>query len=174
MPSDNFTASAMGIICDDAAWPRLPLAYRTGLLLDTTLHPMFGELGSNIWPCAYWSSQPAEAPVPITSNGPSNVMIIQDLRDPATPYEGAQSLRMHFGQRARLVSVDQGGHAVAYLKPNMCANDTVTAYLAHGTFPASDSFCPAESAQSAALQAQQAQSATKTQAIQTLLKRMKP
>ena len=106
---------------------------------------MFGELGSNIWECPFWASQPIEPAVAITSNGPKNdILIVQDRRDPATPYSGALNMRAALGDRSRIVSVDQGGHGAAYLKLNACANDITTAWLADGTFPNNDPSCAAQ------------------------------
>lgn len=56
---------------------------------------------------------------------------------------GALRLRAAFGERARLVTADQGGH-VAYLNgANQCGNQAVSDYLATGRRPAHDTFCPA-------------------------------
>ena len=108
--------------------------------------------------------------MPITSNGPPlNILIVQNLRDPATPLEGARQMRKALGQRARFVSVDQGGHTVYLLNPNTCANEIVTAYLAEGTLPGGDEFCPAESP-AAALQSVDA---LRAQAIEELARRVR-
>ena len=50
---------------------------------------------------------------------------LQNLRDPATPLAGALRLRRAFGDRARVVTADQGGHGV-YFNVNTCANDAAT------------------------------------------------
>lgn len=147
VPVDNGAASALAIVCGDAAWSRSPLQYKQELATDKLLFPKFGELGSNIWPCAYWHSQPQEPLTPITSSGPTNILMIQNQRDPATPYVGALETRALLGNRARFVSVDQGGHAVAYLAANQCATNTVNTYLATGTLPTHDTICAAENAQ---------------------------
>ena len=105
---------------------------------------MFGELGSNIWACAFWPNDPVEKPVALSSSGPSNILMIQNRRDPLTPYAGALKTRAALGNRARLVSVDQGGHGAAYLNLNACASDVATGYLVDGTFPAADTSCAAE------------------------------
>ena len=130
---------------------------------------MFGALRSNIWPCAFWHFRPVERPVPITSKGPRNILIVQNLRDPATPLEGALQMRKAFGQRARFVSVDQGGHTVYLLNPNTCGNAIVTAYLAEGILPSSDQSCPADPP-SAALQSVDA---LRAQAIEELARRVR-
>ena len=113
---------------------------------DSKRYPLFGALGSNIWPCAFWQSQPTEPPVAITPDGPTNVLMLQNRRDPATAYAGALGLRAAFGDRARLVSVDQGGHTVYTTTPNGCANEIATAFLAAGTLPDGDVSCPAGAA----------------------------
>ncbi|HEY4589699.1 MAG TPA: alpha/beta hydrolase, partial [Thermoanaerobaculia bacterium] len=121
-PLDNDVASGLAILCDDVAWSRSVVDYQRGLAADSKRYPLFGALGSNVWPCAFWQSPPAEPPVAITPEGPTNVLMLQNRRDPATPYAGALGLRAAFGDRARLVSVDQGGHTVYVTTPNGCAN----------------------------------------------------
>src|SRR6185436_7661858 len=145
VPVDNRAASGLAILCGDVAWPRSVELYRQGFVNDSTRFPLFGPLGSNIWPCALWHDRPIEHLVPITSNGPRNILILQNLRDPATPYTGALGMRHDLGRRARFVSVDQGGHTVYLLTPNICGNDIATAFLADGILPGSDVSCPADS-----------------------------
>ncbi len=145
-PTDNFTAAGLSVVCGDAAWPRSPERYRKDLKLDTRLFPMFGEVGSNIWPCAFWPVDPVEPPVTIGAQGPSNILIVQNLRDPATPYPGALAMRAALGDRARLVSIDQGGHGAYLLTPSVCGNVIPTAFLISGSLPDGDPFCAAETA----------------------------
>jgi len=147
VPVDNGAASALAVVCDDAAWSRSPAQYQQELTVDKLLFPKFGELGSNIWPCAYWHNQPQEPLVPINANGPTNILMIQNKRDPATPYIGALETRVLFLNRARMVSVEQGGHAAAYLAANQCATDAANNYLASGVLPVFDTTCAAQTAQ---------------------------
>lgn len=147
VPEDNGAASALAIACGDASWSRIPAQYKQELTADKLLFPKFGELGSNIWPCAYWHYQPQEQLTTITANRPTHILMIQNKRDPATPYVGAVETRLRLGNSARMVSVDQGGHAAAYLAANQCATNTVNEYLATGSLPAHDTTCAAENAQ---------------------------
>src|SRR3954468_3865666 len=105
-PLDNDVASGLAILCGDVAWSRSTVDYQREFASDSRRYPLFGALGSNIWPCAFWQSRPTEPPVAITPDGPTNVLMLQNRRDPATPYAGALGLRAAFGDRARLVSVD--------------------------------------------------------------------
>jgi pimeloyl-ACP methyl ester carboxylesterase len=143
IPVDNPSASGLAIVCGDAQWSRSVGVYRRDLQADIAKHPMFGELGSNISPCAFWQAKSAK-PVQISSSGKRNVLLIQNRRDPATPYFSGQSMRKTLGERARMVSVDQGGHAVAYIEGNSCADNTVTNYLVNGTLPKVDIDCADE------------------------------
>ncbi len=158
-PVDNGAASALAVVCGDVAWSRVPSQYQQELATDRLLFPKFGELGSNIWPCAYWHFQPQEQPVALNANGPTNILMIQNKRDPATPYVGALETRALLLNRARMVSVDQGGHTAAYLAANQCATDAANSYLATGVMPAHDTTCVAESAQRLAPKSQAQQQA---------------
>jgi hypothetical protein len=115
---------------------------------DSQMYPMFGALGSNIYPCAFWANAPVEQPISITSTGPRNILLLQNLRDPNTPYSGAQEMHSSLGQRSAMVSVDEGGHAIFGFETNTCANNAAVAYLRDGVLPTADVACPAEAARS--------------------------
>jgi pimeloyl-ACP methyl ester carboxylesterase len=140
--SDNFAASYLAVVCGDSRWPEAVGTYQRNVATDRVRYPMYGPYAANIRPCAFWPS-PVEPRVRITGDGPANVLMLQNLRDPATPMPGALRLRAAFGGRARMVTADQGGH-VAYLNgTNQCGNDAVSDYLATGNRPAHDTFCRA-------------------------------
>lgn len=63
--------------------------------------------------------------------GPANVLLVQNLRDPA------------FGR-----SRNAGGHGV-FTRGNACGNDVVLRYLRDGSFPATDGSCPAQAVNAA-------------------------
>ncbi len=140
--SDNFAASYLAVVCGDSRWPEAVGTYQRNVAIDRVRYPMYGPYAANIRPCAFWPA-PAEPRVPITDDGPENVLMLQNLRDPATPMPGALRLRAAFGTRARLVTADQGGH-VAYLNGgNECGNNAVSDYLTTGKRPPHDTFCRA-------------------------------
>jgi pimeloyl-ACP methyl ester carboxylesterase len=145
VPVDNSAASALAITCGDVKWSRSVETYRSELAADQASMPMFGELGSNIWPCAFWPAMRYEPLVRYSPVGPRNVLVVQNLRDPATPYAGAVATRQQLGRRSSLTTVDQGGHGVFLLSTNTCGNQTVTDYLVTGTLPA-DKSCAADPA----------------------------
>jgi pimeloyl-ACP methyl ester carboxylesterase len=79
--------------------------------------------------------------VAITGNGPSNVLMVQNLRDPATPYPAALHMLADFGGRARLVTVDEGGHEAYLANGNACGDSLVTRFLVTGQRPADGAYC---------------------------------
>ncbi|MFE8910450.1 alpha/beta hydrolase [Streptomyces globisporus] len=142
VPSDNYVASQMHVICNDSNWPANVSVYARNVEQDRKAHPKFGAAGANITPCAFWPSEPAEKPVKLTDRGPSNILLLQNRRDPATPLSGARETRAALGSRARLVTADQGGHLAYLFLDNKCAHDTVTTFLVTGDRPDKDINCP--------------------------------
>ncbi len=145
VPADNSSASALAILCGDVKWSTSVSQYKQEFNADKRQFPLFGALGSNIWPCAFWQTEPAELPVRIDGNGPANnILVLQNLRDPATPYWNGAEMRSALGKRARLITVDQGGHGAAFIGFNNCADDAATGFLTKGTFPSADKYCPSD------------------------------
>lgn len=50
-------------------------------------------------------------------------------------------MRRAFGQRARMVAVDSGGHGVYLANGNACGDRTVTSFLTTGNLPTRDKSC---------------------------------
>lgn len=146
VPIDNIAASSLAIVCGDVAWPRSVEQYRRERDSDAQRYPLFGTVGSSLWPCAFWASSPIEPAVAITSTGPRNILMLENLRDPAAPYAAALGMSRALGQRATVVTVDQGGHGVLLVTPDACAADAAVAFLVEGRLPATDLFCPASPA----------------------------
>lgn len=133
------TAVMIATLCNDVAWPRTVDDYATAVTADRARYPLTAGMPHGYSPCATWP-YPAAPRTVVTSSGPSNVLMVQNLRDPATPYSGAQNLRRAFGDRARMVSVDAGGHG-AYPSPVACANEAVERFLRDGARPDQDLIC---------------------------------
>ncbi|WP_372476947.1 alpha/beta hydrolase [Streptomyces olivaceus] len=82
----------------------------------------------------------------ITDKGASNILMVQNERDPGTLLVGARKLREALGERAMMVTADQGGHGVYPFGTNTCANDAVTTFLVRGERPKKDLACEAQPA----------------------------
>ncbi|MET8125560.1 alpha/beta hydrolase [Streptomyces sp. NPDC005231] len=138
---DQDAAVMVAVICNDVRWPASVSSYRRAVAADRVRHPLTAGMPANITPCAFWKDAPAEKPTTITSEGPSDILMIQNLRDPATPYFGALKMREALGDRARLVTVDHGGHGVYLGNGNVCGTGKVTEFLTTGVRPAEDAYC---------------------------------
>ncbi|MEO3972640.1 alpha/beta hydrolase [Streptomyces sp. CAU 1734] len=141
--TERETAVAIAVVCNDVKWPGSVQGYGREVAADRARHPLTAGMPVNITACAFWKNDRREKPVRITDRGPSNILMIQNLRDPATPYSGALRMREALGERARLVSVDRGGHGVYPAAGSVCGNRAVTGFLTTGERPARDLSCPA-------------------------------
>jgi pimeloyl-ACP methyl ester carboxylesterase len=142
MPDEDATV-AVAVICNDVRWPRVAAGpvHARAVAEDRRRYPLTDGMPANVAPCAFWRTAPAEAPARITDEGPSNILMIQNRRDPATPYSAALRMREALGDRARLVTVHRGGHGVYLNNGNACGDGAVTAFLADGRRPAGDVHC---------------------------------
>ncbi len=139
---DDAAAITVGVICNDVDWPRQSVrTFERAVDADRALHPLTGGMPVNVTPCAYWKGGAVEKPVRITDRGPSNFLMIQNLRDPSTPYSKGMGMRRALGERARLVSVDRGGHGVYLGNGNACGDLAVTRFLVDGVRPDEDVLC---------------------------------
>ncbi|MBT2439677.1 alpha/beta fold hydrolase [Streptomyces sp. ISL-36] len=138
--SDESLAVTVAVVCNDVRWSGSVRSYERAVAADRARHPLTAGLPANITPCSFWRA-PAEKPARITDDGPSNILMTQSLRDPATPYAGGLKMRAALGDRARLVTVEQGGHGNYLGNGNACADRTVTEFLRTGVRPARDVSC---------------------------------
>ncbi|GAB3143739.1 alpha/beta hydrolase [Amycolatopsis stemonae] len=133
----------LSIVCNMDGWPTDVEVYRRAVNHDRAAYPLLGAAAANVWACAFWPARKTEPQVRIGDHGPSNILMVQNLRDNGTDYPGGVEMRRALGDRARLVTVDQGGHRAYLFGTNACANATVARWLADGVRPAADTTCPA-------------------------------
>lgn len=140
-PMDNQWSVFLAVTCNDVEWPEDVRAYQRAVAEDRERYPLFGAASANIMPCAFWPYEPAEPPVAVVEEGPANVLVVQNRRDPVTPHRGGELIDEKFGDRSRLVSVDGSGHGVYVLGDNACALNTTTSFLVDGKLPKHDKSC---------------------------------
>jgi pimeloyl-ACP methyl ester carboxylesterase len=139
---DNNIAVLYAIVCNDARWPLGPADHARAVAADRQRYPITAGMPANIWPCAYWPNTPVEPPVTVTDNGPRNILILQNRRDPATSLASGRGARAALAGRAVMVTVDAGGHGVYPGRTDgPCAGAIATAFLGSGTLPVADTSC---------------------------------
>ncbi|MGA5560278.1 alpha/beta hydrolase [Streptomyces platensis] len=137
---DQDAAAVMATVCNDVRWPASVPAHRRAVAADRARHPLTAGLPANITPCGFWKA-PAEPPTRITADGPSNILMVQNRRDPNTPYFGALKMRRALGERARLLTLEHGGHGAYLANGPVCGDRTVTDFLTTGRRPRTDTRC---------------------------------
>ncbi|WP_179892270.1 alpha/beta hydrolase [Streptomyces sp. rh34] len=141
MPDEDATLT-MAVVCNDVRWPGPDSGYARRVAADRARYPLTAGMPVNISPCAYWKYEEEPRPTRMTDEGPSNVLMIQSLRDPATPLAGALKMRAALGERARMVTVERGGHGMYLGNGNACGDRVVSDFLVTGKRPAGDAHCP--------------------------------
>ncbi|CAL9649421.1 alpha/beta hydrolase [Streptomyces sp. enrichment culture] len=139
VPADNQATMFLALTCGDAEWPHDADGYAERAAADREAWPLTAGMPANIWTCAYWD-KPNEQPVTVTGKGPRNTLILQNLRDNATPWEGAVGLHKALGDSSVLLGVDNGGHYV-YDTGSACADKATVDFLTTGRLPNEDVNC---------------------------------
>jgi len=139
VPADNQATMFLALMCGDAEWSRDIAGYATRSAAHRKGWPLTAGMPANIWPCAFWTD-PIETPVTVTGKGPGDILILQNRRDHATPWDSGQGLRKVLGDRAAFVGVDNGGHYV-YNAGSACADRATADFLNTGRLPDTDVFC---------------------------------
>lgn len=137
----NVTAVGAGTLCNDVAWPTSTAVYEKGVAESRAKYPLTAGMPRNAMVCAAWPYAPKEPPVRVTDRGPSNILLVQNERDVATPVSGALKLREALGRRAVMVTVNSTGHGSYLRNGNACGDETVSRFLATGQRPAADTYC---------------------------------
>ncbi|GAA2551973.1 alpha/beta hydrolase [Winogradskya consettensis] len=140
VPADNQASMFVALMCGDVAWPAGADGYQAAVAADREAWPLTAGMPANVWPCAFWPNQPIDGPITVSATGARNVLILQNRRDNATPWDSAAGLHAEFGGRSALVGVDNGGHYV-YHAGSACADQATVTFLSGGTLPGGDVDC---------------------------------
>lgn len=139
-PYPNGYDSFAAVACDDTINPRDPYAWARAARAQDQQAPYFGAAWT--WasaPCATW---PAKAPNrylgPFTARTSAPVLIVGNRYDPATRYQGAQTLARLL-PRSRLITLNGYGHTS--LGQSACISRYQSAYLLTGALPAPGTVC---------------------------------
>ncbi|MEU8438652.1 alpha/beta hydrolase [Streptomyces sp. NPDC029216] len=137
--SDNGMSVFWSVVCGDTdAWPRDPEQYRRDAERDKARYPLYGDMASNIKPCAFWQ-RPAEAATPMRIR--ADVLTVQNEWDSQTPLVSGQGMHRALKGSKMVLALGGEGHTVYLSDPGSCVNATVSSYLATGRLPARDVTC---------------------------------
>jgi len=129
--------------CLDRPWPRSLSAWRAAAVSASRAAPLFGA--PLLWgslACAYWpvNSDPLPSAASMRASGTGPILVVGDLRDPATPYRWAQALS---GDLASGVLLGWRGEGhTSYMEGSSCVDGYVDAYLLRAAVPRSGTVCP--------------------------------
>ncbi|WP_375475623.1 alpha/beta hydrolase [uncultured Jatrophihabitans sp.] len=102
--------------------------------------PMFGLVNApSLFSCQAWQPKRSVPPRPTAPTASRTILVLGNLHDPATPYQGAIDLARVLG-KARLLSWNGAGHT-SYEQGSSCVDDYVNAYLLSHTLPPAGKVC---------------------------------
>ena len=90
-------------------------------------------------PCASWPYLPTRQLL-VNGRGLPGTLMVNSVRDPATPYEGAVRAHQRFAG-SRLVTVENEGDHGIVGSGNRCVDAIAAAFLVDGRLPAADTRC---------------------------------
>ncbi len=154
----NLADAETAVDCLDRPWPRSLASWRAAAAAAARAAPVFGQ--AIMWgslPCAYWPVRSYPLPDTLSSPGargqlvlgPGNrsalgagalpILVVGNLRDPATPYRWAQALSRDLPSGV-LLGWDGNGHT-AYMMGSSCVDNVVNNYLISLAVPRSGTVC---------------------------------
>jgi len=102
--------------------------------------PVFGRaMAWGAFGCSDWPIAATRPQIPIDASTSAPIVVIGTTRDPATPYEWAQSLTKQLGSGVLLTR--KGDGHTAYASGDDCITDLVDDYLVDGTVPKAGTVC---------------------------------
>src|SRR5262249_49431917 len=119
----NLLDANVTISCNDTRYR--PTDAQLHLSIARLVHrfSLFGEgQAPSLFSCLGWQAKSTPVPPPAAKT-PTTVLVLGNLNDPATPYQGAQDLARDLGN-ARLLSWDGAGHT-SYLEGSNCVDGYV-------------------------------------------------
>ncbi len=136
---DAQNGTAYSIVCNDTPFRGGRDYLERDAARDGAKWPLVGYY-QIMGPCAFWDRPNVNLKHP-DGIGVAPTLMVQSVRDPATPLEGARKAHRNFNNSVLLTVEDEGDHGI-YGLGNECVNDIVERYLVDGVTPAKDLTCP--------------------------------
>ncbi len=136
----NFVEGFPGVACSDAIDPQNEAAWTRASAKAATQDGVFGPIWT--WAsstCAHWPGHDSDRYLgPFTHYTAHPVLVVGNLSDPATPYQGAQTAARLL-PNSRLLTVHGWGHTSLFL--SKCATNKISHYLMTSQVPAKGTVC---------------------------------
>ncbi|WP_165949588.1 alpha/beta hydrolase [Micromonospora sp. KC207] len=115
------------------------LAYWRDIQAVRAEAPLFGPLGSNITPCAFWPNPPRERPIRIRNGVPA--LVVQAAGDVSAILKMGQAMHRALGGSRMITLAGARDHGVYLFRGSGCVDAAVNAHLDTGNLPAADLTC---------------------------------
>ncbi|WP_375488904.1 alpha/beta hydrolase [uncultured Jatrophihabitans sp.] len=137
----NLYDANTAISCNDSRPGPTDAQIRATAASWTKRFPIFGLWSAiSLFSCQQWQPQRTVPPLPTARDASQTILVIGNLHDPATPYQGAKNLTRTLG-KAELLSWDGEGHT-SYLQGSGCVDGYVNSYLIDEKLPPQNKTCP--------------------------------
>ena len=128
------------ISCNDSPPGPSDATIRSLIRRWSSQYPLFGaQFAAGLFTCQQWQPKRTVPPLPTAPDSAHPVLVIGNVHDPATPYQGAKDLTKTLGN-ARLLTWIGEGHT-SYLEGSSCVDNYVDDYLVKGTLPPAGATC---------------------------------
>ncbi len=136
----SYLQAMLPVRCAD--WPRTPdtPALQEAQARAKAAHPLWARLTGELYDnCRAWPVPGRTPKGGRLAGGAGPILVVGNLRDPATPIGGTRQLAGDLASGV-LVTSDRSGHG-AYNSGSACVDDTVAAYLLRGSVPPNGKRC---------------------------------
>lgn len=136
----NFVEGFPGVACSDSNNPQSNAAWTRAAAQARREDGLFGPAWTWITSiCAHWPGQDSDRYMgPFTNYTANPVLVVGNLSDPATPYQGAQAAARLL-PNSRLLTVHGWGHTSLFL--SRCADQNIARYLLTSRVPPPGTVC---------------------------------
>ncbi|GIH03511.1 alpha/beta hydrolase [Rhizocola hellebori] len=124
--------------CGDAPVSRNVETYWRTVEARRAQAPLFGPLGANITPCAFWPN-PVQRPILIRNGVPA--LVVQAAGDIGAILEFGQAMHQNLSGSRMITLAEVRDHGVYLFRGSSCVDTAVNSYFDTGTLPPADLTC---------------------------------
>jgi len=132
-------SAATAVQCGDAPVSRDPAKYWHNVQAARAEAPLFGPLGADITPCAFWPGRPRQRPARIRNGVPA--LIVQAAGDSNATVEMGQAMHHALSNSRMITLAGARDHGIYLFRGSACVDTAINAYLDTGNLPGADLTC---------------------------------